>query len=155
METHLAEPAMEEALDRPTSAEVRWKWRWEVAWLARGVIIAANRTESHRGRWPQKIHEWFRVAKRLGMDLAMIRAGQVDFGARLLDDTIFLQSASPEQLSRWIAHEVVEGVLRREVGLPPVCYPWEPCTDEHHIVAGLVEKWAEHPQITKRGEGAP
>lgn len=99
-------------------------------------LVRANLEAANRGAYPATTDEWYDVARRLGVSVRCV--AQLSFGGCLLDDLVIHGAGTPEQVARWMAHELAEERLRSECE-PPYVLPAAGCRDHYHAIARLVE----------------
>lgn len=101
-------------------------------YLAR--LVRTNIAAANYGTYPTTPDEWYEIARRLGVAVRVL-PGYVG-GACLLDDLLLHATGPPEQVARYMAHELAEERLRSECE-PPFILPG---TGSHfHRIARIVE----------------
>ncbi len=100
-----------------------------LAGLVRECLAAAN-----YHTYPQTPEEWYAVAERLGVSVQVVpfHIG----GACIVEGLLLHEQGTPEQVARYLAHELAESRLRCECE-PPYVHPEQ--DGACHRVAALVE----------------
>lgn len=116
-------------------------------------VVAKRITRSNRGKWPETIPAWQKVAERFGYVVMVVRGEPglracCMFGERVI---LIPFTADERRLHRRIAHEVAHAIIRH--GAPDGCplLDWPVDDSDCHLAARLVEDWVD-VHMAKQGQ---